>query len=50
MGQTEEIAKECWKVTSFECKKCGFNCDWPGQLETHMFTVHGISVDLEEYE
>lgn len=44
----KEIGEQAYKYTRYECGECSYNTEWPGSLETHLFTVHEISVDLEE--
>jgi len=43
----KQIDEQAYKYTKYECGECGYTTDWPESLETHLYTVHGISVDLE---
>jgi len=43
----KQIDEQAYKYTKYECGECGYTTDWPESLETHLYTVHGISVDLK---
>ena len=44
----QQIPEKAYKYVKYECGECGYTTEYAESLETHLYTVHGISVDLEE--
>ena len=42
----KEVAEQLYKYTKFECGECGYTSDYKESVASHLFTVHGISVDV----